>query len=118
MSSEHIELISCSSKLLSHSISIPEPLQKSIHHLTTIECCMYNHNNKLIITSGHDGYVHLLNSKNFDNLFLFEQISFNKTGHKINAHDISSDSKFLLTGTSKGNVIFDLSKKDIVATPK
>ncbi|CAD8117089.1 unnamed protein product [Paramecium sonneborni] len=102
------QLVSCGKSILIHDQSI-DPILRINPHKSSINCCVWNHNNCVIASCGNDGVIVLSRSADGQSLLPLEH-----NGKAINAISFTSNSQYLASGGHDSIVrVWDLKKKTI-----
>ncbi|CAK68049.1 unnamed protein product (macronuclear) [Paramecium tetraurelia] len=102
------QLVSCGKSILIHDQSM-DPILRISPHKSSINCCIWNHNNCVIASCGNDGVIVLSRSTDGQSLLPLEH-----NGKAINAISFTSNSQYLASGGHDSIVrVWDLKKKTI-----
>ncbi|CAD8093613.1 unnamed protein product [Paramecium primaurelia] len=102
------QLVSCGKSILIHDQSM-DPILRINPHKSSINCCIWNHNNCVIASCGNDGVIILSRATDGQSLLPLEH-----NGKAINAISFTSNSQYLASGGHDSIVrVWDLKKKTI-----
>ncbi|CAD8084333.1 unnamed protein product [Paramecium sonneborni] len=102
------QLVSCGKSILIHDQSM-DPILRINPHKSSINCCIWNHNNCVIASCGNDGVIVLSRATDGQSLLPLEH-----NGKAINAISFTSNSQYLASGGHDSIVrVWDLKKKTI-----
>ncbi|CAK87730.1 unnamed protein product (macronuclear) [Paramecium tetraurelia] len=102
------QLVSCGKSILIHDQSM-DPVLRINPHKSSINCCIWNHNNCVIASCGNDGVIILSRATDGESLLPLEH-----NGKAINAISFTSSSQYLASGGHDSIVrVWDLKKKTI-----
>lgn len=101
--------------MLTHDISNPTHLTRSPSHTGKINSVTYNHNSRVLASSGDDGNIVLSHTETAERLAVLEPLSF--PASPINSISFTSKSDMIGCGSLDGIVrVWDLRKKEVTAS--
>ncbi|OMJ91931.1 hypothetical protein SteCoe_5355 [Stentor coeruleus] len=112
MSTASTYIASCSTIVLAHDTLNPQPIFHISPHASKVNCVTYNHNSRVLGSSGDDSSIILSHTESGEKLAALEPTSFNPS--PINSIAFTSKSELLGCGALDGSVrIWDLRRKEV-----